>query len=240
MEAIRAGRYADVLPCTMAARAFTRYRFAGRRPMLDARDAVGGAFPERFPTVYGLCVEAGLDPRIEPVPVSPATHYHMGGILTDLDGRSTVPGLWAAGEVTRTGIHGANRLASNSLLEGLVFGGRVAASILATNPAPVPTETVAGPTIPEPQPDLEQALRDLMWAEVGVIRSADGLERALDEIDRIEEKAAQGASELRSMLTVSRLVAESALARTESRGGHFRADHPETDPGWAYSIVVPR
>ncbi len=102
---------------------------AGRRALLDAREAVGDAFPRRFPTVFEACREHGLDPRLEPVPVAPAAHYHMGGIATDLDGRTSVPGLWAAGEAACTGVHGANRLASNSLLEALVFGGRVARSL---------------------------------------------------------------------------------------------------------------
>ncbi|MDX1690674.1 MAG: L-aspartate oxidase [Acidimicrobiia bacterium] len=228
---------AELAPRDVVARATWRLLREGRRPVLDATTAVGAAFPDRFPTVFALCAEAGLDPRREPVPVSPAAHYHMGGIVTDLDGRSTVPGLWAVGEVTRTGVHGANRLASNSLLEGLVFGGRAAVSILDADPAPV---TAPRPDPPpagsDPQPDLEQALRDVMWAEVGVVRTGTGLADALDEIERIEEKAAPGRTRLRSMLTVARAVTEAAARRTESRGGHFRADHPETDPAWARSV----
>ena len=232
---------AELAPRDIVARANWRLLRAGRRPMLDATAAVGDEFPERFPTVFGLCQEAGLDPRIQPIPVSPAAHYHMGGVLTDLDGRSTLPGLWAVGEATRTGVHGANRLASNSLLEGLVFGGRAAESILRTDPAPVSTgHRPDAPKTVEHQPDLEQALRDTMWSEVGVARSGEGLGEALDEFDRIEDKAVPGPSALRSMITVARSVASSALQRTESRGGHYRTDYPDTAPGWARSIVVSR
>jgi L-aspartate oxidase len=120
---------AELAPRDVVARAIAAEIDAGRGAFLDARDAVGDAFPERFPTVFRLCQDHGIDPRRQPIPVTPATHYHMGGIAVDADGRSTLPGLWAGGEVSSTGIHGANRLASNSLLEALVWGSRVAEAI---------------------------------------------------------------------------------------------------------------
>ena len=124
-----AGPQAELLPRDVVARALWSALASGRRALLDAREAVGEAFPERFPTVFEACRQHGLDPRVEPIPVAPAAHYHMGGVDVDLEGRTSVPGLWAAGEVACTGVHGANRLASNSLLEALVFGARVARSV---------------------------------------------------------------------------------------------------------------
>ncbi len=123
---VDAGPQAELLPRDVVARALWSALASGRRALLDAREAVGESFPERFPTVFESCRRHGLDPRLEPIPVAPAAHYHMGGVDVDLDGRTSVPGLWAAGEVACTGVHGANRLASNSLLEALVFGARVA------------------------------------------------------------------------------------------------------------------
>ena len=127
-------RGASCWPRDVVARALWSALASGRRAFLDAREAVGEAFPRRFPTVFEACRPHGLDPRVEPIPVAPAAHYHMGGVHVDLDGRTSVPGLWAAGEVACTGVHGANRLASNSLLEALVFGARVARSVGETLP----------------------------------------------------------------------------------------------------------
>ena len=123
------GEGAELQARDVVARGIWAALASGRRAFLDARAAVGDAFPERFPTVFDACRAHGLDPRRQPIPVAPAAHYHMGGVATDLDGRTSVPGLWAAGEVACTGVHGANRLASNSLLEALVFGARVARSL---------------------------------------------------------------------------------------------------------------
>ena len=181
---------AELAPRDVVARAIRRRRAAGLEVFLDARDAVGDAFPERFPTVFRLCREHGIDPRRRPMPVSPAAHYHMGGIATDAVGRASLPGLWACGEAASTGVHGANRLASNSLLEALVFGARVARSIGSTAP-PV---RLAGPVrLPRPA-EIPQAgaarlprdasaraalasSRRAAWTEAGVERSGEGLER---------------------------------------------------------------
>ncbi len=216
----------------------------GRRPLLDAREAVGEAFPEEFPTVFEACQGHGLDPRIEPMPVAPAAHYHMGGVLVDGGGRTSVPGLWAAGEVACTGVHGANRLASNSLLEALVFGSRTARSVesaLARDGAPGPRELPdAPPAWAEPSAGraLVPRLRQLMWDRAGLVRTGQGLRDALDEIDALQQELPEGACEARNLVTVAHLVARAALARPESRGGHFRADHPDTRSAWTRRLVL--
>jgi L-aspartate oxidase len=198
---------------------------------LDARDALGESFAERFPTVYAACRQAGIDPARQPMPVAPAAHYHMGGIAVDEYGRSSVPGLWAVGEVAATGLHGANRLASNSLLEALVFGERAARDIAARPPGPA---VAAAPAVAERRvvaegwPSLDW-LRRTMDAEVGVERDAAGLTRAICAFAPLV--AGQGATAaLRNAATTALLVATAALGREESRGGHFRSDHPATAP----------
>ena len=166
--------------------------------------------PARFPNVVDALREAGVDPATERIPVSPASHYVMGGITTDLDGRSTVAGLYAVGEAACTGLHGANRLASNSLSECFVFGRRAALAGL-DDPAP------AGALAPPPAEDLAPApsreTRHAMWREAGLERTADGLRRLLED-----------------QHPLARLVAASALAREESRGAHARAEFPVPDP----------
>ncbi len=244
-ERFMVGEHADaeLAPRDVVARAVWRRLAAGRRVYLDGIETLGDGFRERFPTVFDLCMQDGVDPRREMVPVAPAAHFHMGGIATGLDGRTSVPGLWAAGEVARTGVHGANRLASNSLLEGSVFGHRVAESIRESAPAriSIAAATAAavdpGPT-PEPQPDIVESLRELMWDRVGLVRNRRGLAGALEEMGRLGDKLAQQPSEATNMLTVARLVARSALIRTESRGGHYRSDYPTSDGAWSQSIEV--
>ncbi|HSS50272.1 MAG TPA: FAD-binding protein [Thermoanaerobaculia bacterium] len=174
------------------------------------------------------------------MPVSPAAHYHMGGIAVDEQGRTSLPGLWAAGEVTSTGVHGANRLASNSLLEALVFGGRVAEDLRAGLPkarTPRSLRTAdAGPAVLAPDDgELVTAIRRLMWEKVGLVRDEAGLNEALAELDRLSARFLQArpaAGEARNLLGVGRLVAAAALARRESRGGHYRSDYPLPDPAW--------
>jgi L-aspartate oxidase len=219
----------------------------GRRTLLDARDAVGEAFPDRFPTVFEGCQAHGLDPRTRPIPVAPAAHYHMGGVLVDAEGRTSRPGLWAAGEVACTGVHGANRLASNSLLEALVYGSRVARSVEATlsrGPRPVPRPAPdAVPLAVAPASGGEEQkvrLRRLMWEKAGLVRTGEGLRAALDEIDALDRELPDGVSEVRNLVTVARLVTRAALARPESRGGHYRADHPDTRSPWQRRLVLSR
>ena len=173
--------------------------------------------------------------------MAPAAHYHMGGIAVDAAGRTSLPGLWACGEVAATGAHGANRLASNSLLEALVFGARVAEDVAAQPARPRPLARVEASAVewaaPGSDSELALAVRRLMWEEVGLARDARGLSRALAELERL---AARGTldPEARNLLTVARLVATAALARRESRGGHFRADHPQADPRRERRLVL--
>ncbi|WP_426030421.1 L-aspartate oxidase [Caulobacter sp. DWP3-1-3b2] len=208
----------ELAPRDVVARAINAERSAGRGALLDATTAVGAHFPQEFPAVFAACMSAGIDPRVQPIPVTPAVHYHMGGVATDLDGRASLPGLLAAGECASTGVHGANRLASNSLLEAAVFGaraGRVARD-LAMGGEPLPAE---------PTPDLPDAalqiLRRAMSRDAGVIRDAEGLSRLVTVID-----ASQTAHGLAPTLVAAGLIARAALAREESRGGHFRRDFP--------------
>jgi len=247
---------AELAPRDVVARAIRRRRAAGHAVFLDARRAVGKAFPQRFPTVFRLCREYGIDPRRQPMPVSPAAHYHMGGVATDLEGRASLAGLWACGEAASTGAHGANRLASNSLLEALVFGARVAASVAASSPAPfrlarpvrLPRPDALPPAgatrLPEGSDGQEALarLRRLAWSEAGVERTAAGLERLLGGLDEIAAAAPATSGGLggegRNLLVAARLVATTALARTESRGGHYRADHPQPDPLWRRHLAV--
>jgi L-aspartate oxidase len=218
---------AELAPRDVVARAIHREIAHGHRVFLDCREAVGDAFAAHFPTVYGACRSAGIDPAREPIPVAPAAHYHMGGIASDARGRTSLEGLWAVGECAATGLHGANRLASNSLLEALVFGARAAEDV-AANVAPVAGRGL--PPVPArfaaaPPP---QALRDAMTRFVGLERDAVGLKRALGAIAAVE-RASGGEPALLNMVASAKLVAAAALARRESRGGHFRTDHPQTD-----------
>lgn len=194
---------------------------------LDTRDAIGDDIEEHFPTVYASCLDAGINPKTSLIPIAPAAHYHMGGIVTDLWGRTTLPGLSACGECTSTGAHGANRLASNSLLEAVVFSARIA-DRLRESELNLPTRSLG--TLPIPPVDLSeeslQALRLDMAKSCGVVRNEKGLSALNDKLDHLianyHDKTPARA------LTVSSLIVASALRRNESRGGHFREDFPET------------
>ncbi|PLU69407.1 L-aspartate oxidase [Sinorhizobium medicae] len=230
---------------------------AGRGAFLDCTKAVGRHFPDMFPTVYASCMAAGIDPVSQPIPVVPAVHYHMGGVLTDGEGRTSIDGLWAAGEVTSTGVHGANRtsidglwaagevtstgvhganrLASNSLLEAVVFAARIAENIKGSLPAPKLTSwgDNAGenddPVTVEDSPPFK-LLRQLMSDCVGVVRTRESLTRAIQGITRLER--ANKRLRFANIATTAKLIAVAALQRTESRGGHFRADCPGERPDW--------
>jgi L-aspartate oxidase len=223
---------AELAPRDIVARGVFASIAAGGGAFLDSRAAVGAEFPTRFPTVYASCMAGGVDPVAEPIPIAPAAHYHMGGVAADMRGRTSLAGLWAAGEVASTGVHGANRLASNSLLEAVVFAARIASDIgaqsLETAPAPAPTLDQAG----APDQGLVDELRDVMARDVGVIRDAIGLTRAARAILRIE--AATTHAQLRNMALTALLVTSAALARRESRGAHFRSDFPQVEDALAH------
>jgi L-aspartate oxidase len=230
---------AELAPRDVVARAIFRQIRQGRRVFLDARKAVGNRFPEAFPTVYACCMAAGIDPAVATIPVAPAAHYHMGGICVDQHARSSLPGLWAIGECSSTGAHGANRLASNSLLEAIVFGARAAADINAqVSRGAQPRAPVLPPESPniEVQPSLA-GLRRIMTTNVGLERNAQDLRRALDFILKLENAAAHD-PDLRNMAATCLLVAGAALLRTESRGGHFRSDYPATRPDWNHRTFL--
>ncbi|HEX2864096.1 MAG TPA: L-aspartate oxidase, partial [Deinococcales bacterium] len=174
------GRYhpdAELAPRDVVARAIHAEREAGRGAFLDAREAVGAHFPEEFPAVFAACMGGGVDPRVQPIPVAPACHYHMGGIATDAEGRTSLAGLYAAGECASTGVHGANRLASNSLLEAAVFGARAGrAAALETDPDTRPVAASPAPVLPA---EGLARLRAAMSRDAGVVRDAAGLNRLL-------------------------------------------------------------
>lgn len=226
---------AELAPRDIVARGVFEELLAGRGAFLDCREAIGSRFADSYPTVYAHCIGAGIDPATEPIPVAPAAHYHMGGIATDLRGRSSVEGLWAAGEVASTGLHGANRLASNSLLEAIVLGGRVAddiRSLVSPDDArPVAKlRRVKGGTVVDLRlrADAIQRIRRIMSEDVGVVREAAGLKRAVGALQMIEAEAA-GDALVANMALTARFIAAAALLRRESRGGHFRSDHPHAD-----------
>ncbi|MEU9503515.1 L-aspartate oxidase [Streptomyces sp. NPDC048196] len=226
---------------------------------LDGRHFGALMWESRFPTILAACRSHGIDPVTEPIPVAPAAHYASGGVRTDLHGRTTVPGLYACGEVACTGVHGANRLASNSLLEGLVFAERIAADIAGGGPAPRPADdpapvadgAPAAPrtTLPLLAPETRTAVQRIMTAGAGVLRSAESLARAAAELDRIHREATEAAAaeagapeaaqkapepgveawEATNLLCVARVLVAAARRREETRGCHWREDHPDRD-----------
>jgi L-aspartate oxidase len=219
----------ELAPRDIVARRVAGVHREGRRVYLDAR-AITDDFAERFPTIFASCMRFGIDPRVAPIPIVAAEHYHMGGIAVDERGRSDVPGLYACGEVAATGVHGANRLASNSLLESVVYPERIAADIravLAAGPARIEAHPRAfAPRVEAARADFDR-LRDQMTNAVGVLRSEADLEIARNLF--LETAANASAEDLRDAATTSALMAHAALARRESRGGHFRTDFPSTN-----------
>jgi L-aspartate oxidase len=226
---------AELAPRDVVARAIWRQMRDGHKVFLDCRTAIGDKFAQRFPTVYALAMRAGINPATDLIPVAPAAHYHMGGVATDSNGRTSVPGLWACGEVAATGLHGANRLASNSLLEGLVFGARAALDIAAMgdNAAECPMETARAQFLAYDAPELAplvHRLRDLMSRHAGVVRNEAGLRAALGELEAMLAESGKRSARISNMLVAARLICVAALQRRESRGGHYREDYPAADP----------
>lgn len=238
---------AELAPRDIVARGVFAEWIAGRRPMLDASAAIGAHFPEQFPGVYAACLEAGIDPVAAPMPIAPAAHYHMGGIETDAIGATRLPGLYAIGEVAQTGIHGANRLASNSLLEAAVFAARLADHLKADKTTLAHGAKTKGAKVelrnmrPHPaEPDESAtiaALRATLTAHLGVIREGEGMAQAADWLADCAHTAQS--HKVQAMAQAGWLVARSALARQESRGSHYRTDFRETRADYALDTVAP-
>ena len=240
----------DLAPRDRVSRAIAREGQRTGRPVFLSLERLDPDFVhERFPLISDACRLAGLDLARDRIPVGPAAHYIMGGVQTDLNGRTSIPGLFAAGEVACTGVHGANRLASNSLLEGLVFGARAGCAMredasLVRRAGGL--ETSPGQPASPPTSDADEGLTvdttelsRLMWQDVGLFRDRDGLSRALDVFDaawrdldgRLRDGPPLHEADWRtaSIVTVGRLIAKAALRREESRGGHYRSDFPDRD-----------
>jgi L-aspartate oxidase len=234
----------DLASRDLVSRAIVREIERTRAPVYLSLAHLDAAFVRaRFPTIAEACANAGLDLACDRIPVNPAAHYIMGGVETDLNGRTSIRGLWAAGEVACTGVHGANRLASNSLLEGLVFGARAAHAMTASSsdvqfpPSPVVRWSKA--TRRQSNGDVPSVddVRDLMWRCCGLLRSGAGLKEAVSQIDTWRTAIIMGAAagsddelrRVRSFVTVGLMIARAALRREESRGGHFRSDFPNRD-----------
>lgn len=222
---------AELAPRDVVARAVYQQTQAGNRPALDTRASIGTDILSRFPTVAQACIRNSLNPSTSPIPVAAAAHYHMGGVATDKMGRTSLAGLWACGEVASTGLHGANRLASNGLLEALVFARAcardVAPRIQSRDVRPVVlgiSDQARGD-----DPAAVAALRKVMTNGVGVVRDGDGLRLALFEIARLEAKNTNSPAFL-NMTAAATMIAAAALQRQESRGAHCRSDFPQAAP----------
>ncbi|MFD7112080.1 L-aspartate oxidase [Streptomyces microflavus] len=250
---------AELAPRDIVAKAITRqmHEHGTEHMYLDARHFGARMWEQRFPTILAACRAHGIDPVTEPVPVAPAAHYASGGIRTDLRGRTTVPGLYACGEVACTGVHGANRLASNSLLEGLVFAERIAADIAETRPPRTEPAEAAGEGSDEPvallAPEARTAIQRTMTRGAGVLRSAASLATAAEELEALHRSAAADADaadpkdavpgvdawEVTNLLLVSRVLVAAAREREETRGCHWREDRPDRDDEhWRRHLVV--
>lgn len=212
----------ELAPRDDVARAIFAQIQAKDPPFLDCRDAVGSHFPDHFPTVFKSCMDARIDPRTDLIPIAPAVHYHMGGLDTDDVGRTSIPGLYAIGECAAVGVHGANRLASNSLLEACVFGNRAAKSILNEHLPERHADNVRAQPWLAMGKDVSQTLRTNMTKFCGVRRDAKGLNTLLGVIEDLMDQVGPA-----NPLIAARMIAASALAREESRGGHYRDDFPK-------------
>jgi L-aspartate oxidase len=225
----RAHPLAELAPRDVVAREVVRAQRDMGQVSLDATH-LGERFATRFPGIFAVCLEHGIDPRREPIPVTPAAHYTMGGVVTDLAGRTSLSRLYAVGEVASTGVHGANRLASNSLLEGLVFAERVAHDALeAPRIERVPGArrwSVPGMTSEPATQHAAKEIRALMWEYAGLERTSAGLRTCLASLDSIIARLPNGAIDEANMALTARLITEAALLREESRGAHYRADFP--------------
>lgn len=251
----------DLAPRDVVARAidYEMKRTGSDYVLLDITHHPADFIRERFPGISGRCLEYGIDITREPMPVVPAAHYMCGGVTTDLFGRTTLPGLWAIGETACTGLHGANRLASNSLLEGVVFGARAADKLgetiadLRTRPLPQVPDWETGSAVASDEEVVVshnwEELRRMMWNYVGIVRSERRLRRAARRVSLLEEEireyywhhlVTRDLLELRNIATVAQLIVSFASARHESRGLHYTVDHPDTSPKYATDTIAKR
>jgi len=226
---------ADLAPRDVVARAITRRCIAQGKDHMWLDATAIPHFPERFPTIWRLVRSVGLDPTHDFLPVAPAAHYLSGGIVIDLDGASNLPGLWACGEAACSGVHGANRLASNSLLDGLVFGARIVDAVVAGKDGPEATGVMRGVPAWTEGPVGAPALggttaradfQRVLTRDAGVLRDRESLERAAAALAGMRAANLEDAN----LLTVGRALVQAALARQESRGTHTRLDYPERSP----------
>jgi L-aspartate oxidase len=222
---------ADLAPRDVVSRSIVSEmrRTASPHVFLDLRHLEAAHICARFPRIYETCLQYGIDITRDLVPVHPAAHYAMGGVRTNLDGQTSVERLYAAGEAACTGVHGANRLASNSLLEGVVFGARAGAAMRRWAGSEFVQD--AGSCDPEFPSMSEEVVRRIAWEHCGIVRDGRGLSAGLNLLECAGRSRNSGAGradyELRSIHTVASLIALCALARKESRGGHYRSDFPE-------------
>jgi L-aspartate oxidase len=228
----------DLAPRDVVARAIAHELEKVNRPdaavYLDLTHLSSEHVRKRFPTIYSTCMQYNIDIATELVPVRPAAHYAMGGVRTDLKGQTSIAGLYAAGEVACTGVHGANRLASNSLLEGLVYGARAAQNMRqhlrssqSNGPARVRANTSNGDAAAAVTESFVKKVQSLMWQHVGVVRDGKGLRQVVTELSTLQPPSGDRcACEAANILQAGLLIARSALAREESRGAHYRLDHP--------------
>lgn len=228
---------AELAPRDIVARAVFQHQQAGHKIFLDTRKALGSHILTKFEIVAQHCKDWNIDPVKDPIPVTPAQHYHMGGVKTDASGKSSLKGLWVCGETSRTGLHGANRLASNSLMEATVFAARIAKDIksqsLEQTAVPkfhIPIENDPTDTTEE----MQQSLRTLMTQYVHLQRNGETLVKTIQKLQHLMD-ATQSTS-FKNSVTAAFCIAVAAYQRKESRGGHYRTDYPETDPDYAHSI----
>jgi L-aspartate oxidase len=254
---------AELAPRDIVAKGITRRMLEqdAEHMFLDARHFGADMWEHRFPTILAACRANGIDPVTEPIPIAPAAHYASGGVRTDSHGRTTVPGLYACGEVACTGVHGANRLASNSLLEGLVYAERIAADVAAAHAGnglharvaePEPVEHLDTPAHPLLAPEARFAIQRIMTEGAGVLRSGDSLTKAADQLQRLHSEARDALDEngktaepgvdtweATNLLCVARVLVAAARQREETRGCHWREDSPDRDDtSWRRHIVV--
>jgi L-aspartate oxidase len=237
----------ELAPRDVVARAIYARISEGSRVQLDLRHIPSGNIRKRFPQIHAFCLQHGFDMTTQPIPVVPAAHYFMGGLKTDLGGRTSLPGLFAAGEVASSGVHGANRLASNSLLECVVFGKRAADSMIECRSASYPalSESEFRLRVPSDTQTARQQIRETAWQYAGIVRNAEGMKKGLQIISEMEAQwefssvPSISQMETANLRAIADLILQCALLRLESRGAHFRTDFPDrNDEKYQFHSIV--